>query len=255
MNLLAGLFETSAGVSRDQFRAFARPALERHPVIQALEWVPRVVHGQRTGLEEAARQEGLAQFQFTELDAQGRWVGAAPRAEYFPVLYVEPERGNEQTLGCDLASQGALLAALSQARDTGRPATTGRLELGNEPGGPVSFLVFVPAYESGLDPGGTAITPSERGPKLRGFTLGAFGVRDWVETVLRRGRREGIEMQCFDQAGAGAEQLLYSSIANEASVAKSGGLRRVVPFELAACCWITACRTSMAWSSSLDSPK
>ena len=89
----ADFFAASTQVDRDQFRVFARYWLARHQSIQALEWIPRVQHAERSGYEEAARRDGYPDFKITERTKQGLLVERTPQPEYFPVYYVEPYEG------------------------------------------------------------------------------------------------------------------------------------------------------------------
>jgi hypothetical protein len=57
-----GFFAASGQVDRDKFRVFARYWLTRHRSIQALEWIPRVQHAERSGYEESARRDGYPEF-------------------------------------------------------------------------------------------------------------------------------------------------------------------------------------------------
>ena len=237
IEFVTGLYGSVPEVTREQFTAFAQPALARHSAIRTLEWISRVLDAQRADVEEAMRQGGYAQFKITERDTQGQMVRAASRANYYPTFYVEPRTGNERALGFDLGSHPARLAALNQARDTGRPVATGRILLAQETNGQSGFAVLAPVYEQGFDARGPAATTGQRREKLRGFAVGAFRVRDLIETLLYQLRSEGIELQCYDAAAAEAQQLFYSSFATVASLKKSGGLQRVVPFEVAGHPW------------------
>ena len=53
---------------------------------------------------EAAQQADLPGFKIREIDPLGHPRRAGERAEYYPVTYIEPLRGNEQAAGFDLAS-------------------------------------------------------------------------------------------------------------------------------------------------------
>src|SRR5208337_2624795 len=62
----AGFFAAYSQVNRDEFKVFARYWLARHQSIQALEWIPRAKHAERSGYEEAARRDGYPAFRITE---------------------------------------------------------------------------------------------------------------------------------------------------------------------------------------------
>ena len=127
-------YASSQEVKRDEFRIFVHGALAHHPGIQALSWDRRLPDVLREAYEEAARQEGYADFQITEQDAQGRMVRAMRRPEYVVVSYIEPHAGNEKALGYDASSDSARLDVLQRARDSGRAIATSRLMLVQETG-------------------------------------------------------------------------------------------------------------------------
>lgn len=85
----------SRGVGPKEFSSFAQLPYQRHPGIQALEWIPRVPNSRRVEFEDTAQRNGYEAFEFTEREQQGQMVRAGNRDEYFPVYYVEPFEGNE----------------------------------------------------------------------------------------------------------------------------------------------------------------
>jgi CHASE1-domain containing sensor protein len=58
----------------------------------------------REAYEKMAREDGFTDFQIREIVTRGKMKRADRRAEYFPVYFVEPYKGNEIALGFDLAS-------------------------------------------------------------------------------------------------------------------------------------------------------
>ncbi|MEN8220196.1 MAG: CHASE domain-containing protein [Pseudomonadota bacterium] len=171
---LKGLFEASDFVSRQEFKTFTTQQLTNHPSIQALEWIPKVTAEQRTVYEAAARADGFSTFQFTERHQQGQMVPAGARAEYFPVFYLEPYKGNETALGFDLASNLKRLEALTHSCDTNQILATSQVKLVQEQGKQFGFLIFVPIYE------GKAKTCKN----LKGFVLGVYRIGDILEKAL-----------------------------------------------------------------------
>jgi len=148
VSLLASYFEaTGAAVDRQAFSTFVAPALAKHHYIQALEWIPRVERAARPEYERRARADGLHHFCFTEAQGAGAPVVAGLRDEYFPVFYVEPVVGNERAMGYNLACNPVRLAALQEARDSGRVVATARVTLVQEKGNQYGFLVFAPVYD------------------------------------------------------------------------------------------------------------
>ncbi len=197
-------FVNSREVGPAAFGSFAQLPYERHPGIQALEWIPSVPDAQRGQFEDAARRSGYEGFQFTEREQQGQMVRAGSRGEYFPVYYVEPYAGNEMALWFDLASNPARLEALNLARDTGEPVATARITLVQEGGRQFAILVFVPVYESDERPE----TVDGRRANLRGFALGVFRIGDVVKASLENLDRSGVELRLYDDSAPEDARLL-----------------------------------------------
>ncbi|MGO9413990.1 MAG: CHASE domain-containing protein, partial [Syntrophobacteraceae bacterium] len=204
----AGFFTAYKQVDRDQFRVFARSWLARNKSIQALEWIPRVLHAERSGYEEAARRDGYPDFKITERANQGLLVERTPQPEYFPVYYVEPYEGNEKALGFDLSSSENRMCALNQALMTGKPVGTGRIILVQEVAGQYGFLVFMPVYDRKTSSTGE----QELREALRGFALGVFRIGDAMRVVAGQAETQGIRIQLTDLTPDQGEQLLYDSM-------------------------------------------
>jgi PAS domain S-box-containing protein len=205
----AGFFAASREVDRDRFRVFARYWLARHRSIQALEWIPRVRHAERSSYENAARSDGYPDFRVTEKAEQGQLVERSPQPEYFPVYYVEPYKGNEIALGFDLSSDKKRLSALNQTLMTGKPVGTGRITLVQETSGQYGFLVFMPVYDD------KSSSPGEQGlpEALRGFAVGVFRIGDAMDAMVGKAEMHGIHIELTDLTAGQGEQLLYDSMA------------------------------------------
>ena len=177
ISLLASSFEAAgdAVTSRQAFSTLVAPALAKHHYIQALEWIPRVEGAARPEYERLARADGFYGFSFTEAEGTGPLVVAGPRDEYFPVFYVEPLAGNERALGYNLACNPVRLAALQEARDSGRMAATARVTLVQEKGDQYGILVFAPVYNRSQPEGVLG-----RRKALKGFALGVLRIGDFI---------------------------------------------------------------------------
>jgi len=204
---LKAFFDSIADVDRSEFRDFVGPHLLLLPSIQAIEWIPYVPHSERMAYEAAARQQtGLSNFQITERKTQENMVRAAEREEYFPVYFVEPNKGNEVALGFDLASNAIRKDALEKSRDTGQMVATGRISLVQETAGQFGFLVFAPVYRKSV----TVDSINARRENLRGFALGVFRIGDIVEKSLTHLKPEDIDIYLYDKSAASQEEsLLY----------------------------------------------
>jgi PAS domain S-box-containing protein len=177
-----------------------------NPSIQALEWIPRVTYSERMSYETEAWLNGLTDFRITERDGQGNILRAGERAEYFPVYFVEPCKGNEIALGYDIASSPIRKKALDSSRDTGEMVATGRVSLVQETASQFGFLVFAPIFTKSV----TYDSLDARRENLKGFALGVFRIGDIVEKALKHIKSEGIEICLYDKSADAREgSFLY----------------------------------------------
>lgn len=202
---IESFYASSSKVERHQFHTYVQRMFDKYPGIQALSWNPRVPTAERAAYEAAARRDGHASFQFTERDAGGRLVRAAPRAEYVPVYFSEPYVGNEVALGFDLASNAVRLAALSRARDTGQPTATAGVRLVQKTGQQTGILICLPLYAQNL----TADTVTARRHSLRGYAIGAFHMATMVDAVLKNQDQSDWVLRIEDTAATADGAHLY----------------------------------------------
>jgi len=240
---IKGLFDSSETVERQEFQIFVQRLFDRHSGIQALEWIPRLPHEQRSIYEDAARRDGFSEFQITERESQGQMVPVAKRTEYFPVYYVEPYAGNESALGFDLASNSERRDAVNRSRDTGKLTATARVTLVQEEKKQYGVVLFLPVY----GPKAMPATVEARRAALRGFVLGVFRIGDMVTTALKDFDLDSVIYSLHDRTAPVGEQLLWKhhpKIQSNAGVwlnrrqdANSGTLRFGSKFDLGGRSW------------------
>lgn len=189
-------------VDEAAFRAFAAGCLSDRKELQALSWNPRVSAADRDAFERSASRD--TPFQITDRNAEGRLATARERQEFYPVLYIEPVRGNEAAVGFDAGSDAGRLEALTRARDTGEPALTHPVQLVQQAENR-GFLVFVPVYRRG--------TPTEtvevRNAALTGFAVGVYLVPTVVSTALQHAEPLGLSLEILDLSGPPGGQSIY----------------------------------------------
>lgn len=193
LHSLASLHAATGGMEPDSFSLFAQDAVRRHPELQAVEWVPRVVFAQRQSYEARKQKQGFSGFTFTEIGEAGLLTRAAFRAEYFPVYLVEPLAGNELAHGFDLGANDRRRAALEQARDTGLPVVTAPIRLAQETSTQQGFLMFYPVYRHPQPE-----TLADRREALEGFALAVFRAGDLVASSLRDLAERGVSVTIYD---------------------------------------------------------
>ena len=231
---------------RRGFKEFVGPFLDQIEGIQALEWIPRVLFEDRAAYEEAARQDGLTSFQFTERKVQGEMIPAGERDEYFPVYFVEPLEHNVAALGFDLASNLVRREALYLSRDSGKDITTARVTLVQEATTQFGFLVFSPVYKNGMP----VDTVQGRRNGLKGFVLAVFRADDVVAAALVNLHLRDITVELHDMSAPEDERLLciYRSdtsqdldIEDADRGQHSRGLRQTVDLEVGGRQWSIEC--------------
>jgi len=200
---LSIMFEGGKVPDSRKFESVAKHILERHSDIQALEWIPRIMHPERTAYELRRRQE-FPEFEITERKKQGQMVPAEKRQEYFPVYYVEPYAGNEAALGFDLASNITRLETLEKARTNGKPLATASITLVQEQENQKGFLAFLPIFKE------ISKTPlSDSHDRLKGFILGVYRIGDIFNSSIRNVESIDIGIKLIDETLPYSHDLLY----------------------------------------------
>jgi PAS domain S-box-containing protein len=200
VNALGAFCASSYPVTRTSFDTFTSPLISGpDAAIQALEWVPQVSLSERAKVEKSARAAGFPEFEIRDRLEQGRMVRSGDRAEYFPVLWVQPYKGNEPALGFDMASDLIRREALMRAEAVAQPTASKRITLVQETGKQYGILILQPVY-------GRASGASGR--QLLGFALGVLRISSIVE---KHGAHSGIDLTLTDMDANAAEQRLYPS--------------------------------------------
>ena len=137
----AALFAGSPNVDRGGLARLRGGAGHRAAVSgsQAHGYVPYVPQSGRAAFEARVKREGLG--------GSLRTVGQ--RADYFPVLYVEPMSQNAAAIGFDLGADARRRAAAESARDQGRTVLTSEPALLEDSEGAPGFVLFAPVYVGG----------------------------------------------------------------------------------------------------------
>lgn len=205
---IVSLYNASENVTRQEFHEFTNNFLVTNPEIQALKWIPLVTDEERTAYEQAAREDGLSQFEIREQNDRQQLIRAKSRPEYFPAYFVEPYQGNEAALGFDLASNPNYLQVLQLARDTGKAIAIEPFPL--EGIGDLTkkeFLVFLPIYRNHTSTDSVA----DRRQNLEGFALGIFNITNIVEEILYYHQHRKIDVVLVNESASPEAELLYTS--------------------------------------------
>ncbi|WP_198159476.1 sensor domain-containing diguanylate cyclase [Grimontia marina] len=207
LHTLTALFRQNPDFSYSDFKNEAKIVLERHPDIQALEWMPIVRKEQREEYEQHLQYIHTG-FTFVELDDGGNVIKAAERDFYYPVYYVEPYIGNEVALGYDMSTSAARLSSIDRAIDSGRESVTEPLMLVQESGSQTSFLMFNPVYRDGFVP---FVNHREF---FVGAVLGVFRIGDLYQTSEAGNIPHDVKLLLYDLTGE-QKTLLHTRVHDE----------------------------------------
>nr|WP_035627050.1 EAL domain-containing protein [Herminiimonas sp. CN] len=176
------LFVTNQTVSREQFRIFTRPLLDRYPHVLNFNFHRMVSQAERPAFE-AEQRKRYPDFAITEVDGQQR-VTARSRQHYRVVDYIEPMQGNEAAFGLDAGFQSEQAAAMQRAADSGQAAASGLFRLAQEKGRQRGFLVLMPVYRHNA----SLHDAASRRQALLGDTSAAFRAGDLIGQILAKTR-------------------------------------------------------------------
>ena len=175
VNSIAGLFSASEHVTQEEFHTFIQDTLSRHPTIHGLSWNPLIRNVERKQFIDKVREDGMSDFQITELNDKGQRVKATTKGDYVVVHYIEPYLGNKEAKGFNIASDPVRLKAINRARDTGEAIITERIKLVQEKEDSFGYLLFRAVYKRGSP----IITVAERRKNFVGLAVGVFRFSDW----------------------------------------------------------------------------
>jgi CHASE1-domain containing sensor protein len=198
----AGLFAASSdGVTRDEFEGFAaRLRLRtRYPGIQGIGFSAYVPAGKADELVAEMRQQGFPDFRITP---------HTPRADAHAILFLEPlDRRNRAAIGYDMFTNPTRRAAMARARDTGRSAMSGKVELVQEidRDKQAGLLIYVPVYRG--DREAVPATLTERRERFAGFVYAPFRADDLLAGIFGRTRNRRVDFAIYDGAPRPANLL------------------------------------------------
>ena len=189
------LVDASGNLTAAEFDAYTSSLLARFPNLLALSWNPLVTEADLAAFVARQRaQPGLENFTVTERDADGKPRPVPPRPEYVVVAYIEPIAKNRNALGFDIYSNPTRAVAIESARQTGRTAATGPIDLVQESGKQKGMLALLPIYRGGSDPG----SDSARRSALRGFAVGVYRLGDLLAETFHGKDWDSVDVTLVD---------------------------------------------------------
>jgi signal transduction histidine kinase len=221
-----GFFGASDFVTRQDFRVFVESAEVRktYPGIQGVGVGRRTFGKDKDALIAAMRGE-VPDFRV--------WP-EGQRDEYEPVVYLEPQDSrNRIAIGYDMLSEPVRRGAMERARDTGLPASTGRITLVYDVGSSQSgFIIYMSRYHRGMP----TETVGDRRTALEGFVYASFRADDLLHAILAGEKRTGVRYEVFAGPEPKPEALLHRSDPNGSDTGPAG-LEGRTSFEVAGSTW------------------
>jgi signal transduction histidine kinase len=204
----AGLFAASGAVTRAEWRAYVQHMESNNdlPGTQGTGYVAIVPLRQKTAHEQAVRAEGFPGYTI---------YPPGNRDPLTSILYIEPFSGrNLRAFGYDMYAEPVRRAAMDLARDTGKPALSGKVVLVQDSDAEVQpgFLMYVPIYDN-ASPRGTV---EQRRAALTGFAFSPFRAVDAMRGAFGTSEQD-VEVEVYDGAPVPANLLFASNAARSAT--------------------------------------
>ncbi len=202
------LFHTVPAVSREQFRDFTRPLLQRSPFIVAFNYQRVLTHAERPAWEAALQRE-FPGATVHDMHA-GRAVPAPARPLYHVIEYREPLAGSETAIGLDLWPLSATQPTIARMLATGRPTATPFVRMVQNPAVPVSMVLMMPVYQ----PGAPTATLQQRRDAWVATTAAVIRAPRLVQTILQSGGlldEPRVALQVYAGGPAQSQRLVFST--------------------------------------------
>ncbi|MGJ7534628.1 MULTISPECIES: bifunctional diguanylate cyclase/phosphodiesterase [unclassified Variovorax] len=253
---LRARFNTSEAVTRSDFRDYVAGLnlASAYPGFQAVNYAPRIAANDKHAFEERVRGDA-------SLDAgvASSFAIKPPggRDTYYPLIYVEPQGGNEKLLGNDLGAMPNRGDALEQGRDTGGLVMSGRKVRIPGRESDIGLAMRLPVYRprqplDTLEQRRTAYIGSVgAGFSIAGMlsdVVGADAARTFRLRLIGAGPGKAaigtrIETRFVTPTPFGERQLLFDSAAlAKPAAAPAHSLERMLGFELGGHSWLVEVR-------------
>ena len=202
----AGLFAATNAVDRREWQAYVEKLRTQDsvPGVQGIGFSQEIPPHQLAAHIARIRAEGFPDYTVRP---------AGERALYTSIIYLEPFRDrNLRAFGFDMFSEPVRRAAMEQARDSGAPALSGKVELVQETGTEVQAgtLMYVPVYRNGAP----SDTVEQRRAALIGWTYSPYRMNDLLEGILANWdehKTRRVHLQIYAGLEVKADNHLYDS--------------------------------------------
>lgn len=192
--VLKGIFDGSEYVSREEFNTMTTPLTAGRTGLFALEWIPRIVDGERTTFE----QKMEANFSILEPDEKRILVPAKKRREYFPIAYIQPWEQNQKAFGYDIATNPIAKETIEKAKNTGTAVFSEPIKLIQDEDENYGYVSYAPVFNK------------QNAAELKGVVASIFNVKDVVQNSIQA------EHNLFDFLIKDAKKVIYNNFPEKA---------------------------------------
>ncbi|HEX6069723.1 MAG TPA: CHASE domain-containing protein [Longimicrobiaceae bacterium] len=237
----AAFVSASEEVRGDEFETFVNRFRlnELYPGIQGIGYSVRVRPEIRDSLIAIQQARLFPDFRIWP-DTQG--------VEEHAIVYLYPrDARNEAAIGYNMFAEATRRAAMEEARDHGRTATSGRVTLVQEISGRAQsgFLMYTPVYIGGDVP----VSPEDRRANLAGFVYAPFRSDDLFEGIFGSEERPHVAFRIYDGANPRPERLLHDSEVQGIAPSPSPRFESRDSLSIAGRTWSVAFATTPAFES------
>jgi diguanylate cyclase (GGDEF)-like protein/PAS domain S-box-containing protein len=208
---VAGFLAASGDVTAEKFNAYLSSveAVETHPGLGYVGYIPRIANSSAAEFEEKARRE------FPSYKIKG--VRPNTDASY-PLLYGFPyDDYIRQFLGLDFSGIPERWEAMQQARDRGKSVATEKHGYLKSPDRKDVISIFTPIYQSGKP----IETIAQRRAALTGFIASSFVLEEVVERVMGRKFKDLFDLEIYE-GPPGYQSILYDGDGQPHMLGKDG---------------------------------
>ncbi|WP_345786216.1 CHASE domain-containing protein [Coraliomargarita algicola] len=204
----AGHYINSEELKTEEWRSFVQhlKIVERYPGINGIGFIQPFHDTEIPSFVAKKRASGLPDFKIKEVPNVERPATDVMGYEHFIITYIEPLSTNHQALGLDVASEINRQTAGQRARDSGKPAMTGRIILVQDGMSRPGFLVFHPMYQAGAP----TETVEQRRQAFIGWSYAPFITEVFLNGVLGN-REDQIQFHIYDSPKITPSNFVYST--------------------------------------------
>lgn len=197
-------FMSSTHVSREDFRTFTQPILQRFPDILALEWIEHVEHGEREAFVERVTSEGYPGFEVRN-QFNDRLSVADPADEYLVINYVNPYQESAIAHGYNILSKPEARDAVLRARESGKFIATEPIKLIQETEEQLGYVIYLPVYD--YEPGTKATAGNDK--QFKGVIASVSRINELLNVPKTLSESENLFFEIYEMNNETRQALIY----------------------------------------------